>query len=436
MSPRAGLAALVACLRVARTGVAAFLPIRPSRDRALRLLVAAFIGAAAAVATAATFAGAKTDSEAAAGKTNWLTISGFWDGVTGPELVDSASGRGWMGFISGQSRSTLGSLRRVGGKLSFAKTTLAAQGPMFVVGSQLVYHLPDVSGTPGELRTAPLLANGEARTPRAVPDDPEKLPPEELGATVGDGIEVGDRIVWLLGGAKLNDSGNVVRTYLWACCTGSGELSDLTRFIEQGRPTIFEQLAVDSRKRLWVAWLQRSRSAVVGSVKLLQLDPETLAPRTPRAVTLPGGSAATGLKLSCAAFCRAVFTDLFSGDLLASSPGQRSPDRMASGTRENGANLLAATNRSGRLTAAYIASRSPDPAKAQLHEIEVVSGDPTGSHPRRLAAVDLPDAVGPSADLYQNAYGTFVPGGLVYFAFYYPGGTKTHILAGFLPVAH
>jgi hypothetical protein len=95
---------------------------------------------------------------------------------------------------------------------------------------------------------------------------------------------------------------------------------------------------------------------------------------------------------------------------------------------------LSAGIASSRLTAAYIASRSPDPAKAQLHEIEVVVGDDRGSHPRRLGAVDLPDAVGPSSDLYQTAYATFVPGGLVYFTFYHAGGTKTRVLAGFLPL--
>ncbi len=397
-----------------------------------RTVVAVFI---TAVATVAILGGAPGAAPSAAAKPKWLTISGFWDGVTGPSVIGSASGRGWIGITNSQSRSSLGSLGRVGGRLSFAKAAVAAQNPMFIVGSQLVYHLPDVSGKPGELRAAPLLANGKVGTPRAVTDDPEKIPPQELEPVVEDGIEIGDRMVWLLGGAKLSDSGNLVKSYLWACCTSSGELSDLTRFIKQGRPTIFEQLGLDSKKRLWVAWLQRSRSAVVGPVKLLELDPETLAPRMPGAVTLHGGSTATGFDLSCAAFCRVVMSDLFSGDLLASSPGQRSPTRMASGTRENPADLLATSDRSGRLTAAYIASRSPDPAKAQVHEIEVVIGDARGSHPRRLAAVDLPDAIGPSADLYQTAYATFVPGGLVYVAFYYPGRTKVRILAGFLPLA-
>lgn len=401
-------------------------------QRRTRMVVAVFIAAAAAVAIAG---GAPGAAPSATTTPKWLTISGFWDGVTGPEVVGSASGRGWIGLIDSQSRSSLGSLGRVRGRLSFAKAAVAAQTPMFIVGSQLVYHLPDVSGKPGELRAVPLLANGKVGTPRAVPDDPESIPPQELGAVVEDGIQIGDRMVWLLGGAKLNDSGNLVKSYLWACCTSRGELSDLTRYIKQGRPTIFEQLGLDSKKRLWVAWLQRSRSAVVGSVKLLELDPETLAPRMPTAATLPGGTTATGFELSCAAFCRVVMSDLLSGDLLASSPGQRSPTRMASGTRESPANLLATSDRSGRLTAAYIASRSPDPAKAQVHEIEVVSGDTRGSHPRRLAVVDLPDAIGPSDDLYQTAYATFVPGGLVYFAFYYPGRTKTRVLAGFLPLA-
>ena len=399
------------------------LPGKPDR-------LAAFVAAAAVVAAGLGVARGTTAAPAAAGaKPKWLTVSGFWDGVTGPEVVGSASGRGWMGFSS-ETRSTLGSLRRVGARLSFAKATLSARSPMVIVGSQLLYHLPDVSGKPGELRAAPLLANGKIGIPRAVPDDPEPLAPQELNPAVIDSVEIGDRTVWLLGGSRDAPP----KSYLWVCCSGNSGLVDLTRFIGQGRRNFFTQLGLDSRKRLWLAWLESSGSAVAGSVKLLELDPVTLAPRTPRAATLSGGTP-TRFELSCAAFCRVVMSDLFSGDLLASSPGQPSPTRMASGSREYPAGLLAATDRSGHLTAAYIASRSPDPAKAQVHEIEVVSGDARGSHPRRLGVVDLPDSIGPSDDLYQNAFATFVPGGLVYYGFYYPGGTRTRVLAGFLPLA-
>src|SRR5262249_41970289 len=120
----------------------------------------------------------------AAAKPSWQMISGFWPSGSGPEVVGSASGRGWLGFWrdDGGSRSTvLGSLRRVGGKLSFSKTLLrASTGPEMIVGSQLFYHLggPGGGGEPGELRAVTLLPNGGVGTPRAVPDDPQKVPPE------------------------------------------------------------------------------------------------------------------------------------------------------------------------------------------------------------------------------------------------------------------
>lgn len=372
----------------------------------------------------------------AAAKPKWLTISGFWDGTIAPEPVGTASGRGWIGFYSSASRWAFGSLGRAGGRLSFVKAALAAQRPLFVLGSELVYHLPDASGKPGELRTAPLLSNGSIGTPRAVPNDPEKIPPQELDPVVTDGIRVGGRIVWLLEGAKLS-GGNLAKAYLWACCTSTGQLSDLTRFIKQARMNLSWQLGVDSKNRLWVTWLQPSRTAVVGPVKLLELDPETLAPRTSTAATLGGGSTATTFELSCAAFCRVVMTDLLSGDLLASSPGQRSAIRMASGTRNQPATLLAASDSSGRLTAALIASRSPGPAKAPVERIDVVRGDARGSHARSVASVDLPSVIDPTDydhfALYATAVATFVPGGLEYFALY--RGTPSRVLAGYVPIA-
>jgi len=273
--------------------------------------------------------GAKGAAASPAAKPKWLTISGLWDGVTAPWVVDSASGRGWIGlprFSQGGMGLALSSLRRTGGKLTFAKAVLAAQGPMFIVGSQLFFHLPSVSGFPGELQEADLLANGTVGTPRAVPDDPEKIPPQQLRPAVGTALPVGDRLVWLLSGAKMTEGGNVARTYLWACCSTTGELRELTRFIKQGGRNVF-QLGLDSKKQLWLAWLHFSGGAGVGSVKLLELDRETLAPRTPRATTLPG-DAATGFELSCAAFCRVVMSELSSGDLLSSSPRDRSPIRM------------------------------------------------------------------------------------------------------------
>ncbi len=383
------------------------------------IAVAATIGAGVAGGTT----GAATSATA---KPRWLTVSGFWDGVTGPEVVDSASGRGWMGFIS-QPRSTFGSVGRARGRLSFARTSLAAWAPMFVVGSQLAYHLPDVSGTPGELRAVPLLANGKVGTPSALQDDPEKIPPQELSPVVVAGIPVGGRSVWALTGNR-----STTRSYLWACCSTTGELSSLTQLIPQGGRTMAWQLGLDAKGRLWLAWLERGRTAVLGSVKIVELDPATLAPRTAKPLSFPDGGTSTGFVLTCGTLCRLVASQL-EGQILTWSPGERSPITMAKGTRDRPAALLAASDRSGHLAAAF--SRSPDPTKAPLHEIAVVVGDARGAHARRTSAVALPDAVGPSSDLYLNAYATFAPGGLVYFAFYYPGGTKTRVLVGVLPIA-
>jgi hypothetical protein len=365
----------------------------------------------------------------AAPKPQWLIVRGFWDGSTGPEPVGTASGRGWMGFFRSPTRWELGSLRRSGGKLSFARATVAAQRPIFIVGSQLVYHLPDISGKPGDVRTAPLLPNGTVGAPRALAGDPEKLAPQELDPVITTGVQVGGRTVWLLSGAKV-EGGNLKKEYRWACCTSTGELSDLTAFVRQGKLSFFWQFGVDSKKRLWLAWLEAPSNGVVGAVKLLELEPETLAPRTSTAATLPGARAATAVKLSCAALCRVVMTDLFTGNLLASSPGGRVPIKMASGSRQYPATLLGASDSAGRLTAAYISTRlSP---QKQVQRIEIVRGDARGANARTVASLDLPDGLEQQhpdhVALYATAVGTFAPGGLVYFGLY--RGEPNRVLGG------
>ena len=132
-----------------------------------------------------------------------MTISGFWPEGAGTSVVGTAAGRGWIGFADGDSRTTLGSIRRVGGRLSFVRTTLAARNPMMIVGSQLVYHLSDGSGTPGPLRAAALLPDGKVGTPRAVTDDPEGIPPQQLNPVAIGAVDVGDHIVWIMSGAKI-----------------------------------------------------------------------------------------------------------------------------------------------------------------------------------------------------------------------------------------
>jgi len=408
-----------------------------------RKLIAA-LAAAAVVALMGTVAGATTESAAsAAGKPKWLTIPAFWDGVSGPWVVGSASGRGWLGLprFDGDSLSTLlGSLHHVRGKASFAKVVLTrSQGPMMIVDSSLVYHLPDVSGTPGELRTAPLLADGSVGNPRAVADDPEKIPPQDFDPVVADGIQVGDRNVWVLTGYKSTQSGGVAARYLWACCPSAGELSPLSRFFDPKRNMGLLQLGRDNKGRLWLAWSDLYFRKAWGAVKMVELDPDTLVPRTSKAFVAPAPDSWLRPKLVCADNCRIVVQDL-GGDIFTWAPGERVPTRMGLGTRQTPATLLDASFRSGHLEVASVKPGSKlvkvGAGFANVFEISVVRGDARGSHARRVGSVEVPGSSGdPTRDAYIIAgygYATLVPGGLVYFMPYNAvrSYTKTRLITG------
>jgi hypothetical protein len=392
--------------------------------------------AAAAVALGAAVAAGTTGADAsAASKPKWLLIRGFWPSGTGPEVGGSASGRGWLGFAKGEgeSRSTiLGSLRRVEGRSSFAKTVVTkSQGPMMIVGSQLFYHLPG-SGRPAELRGVPLLPNGSVGMPKALPDDPESIPPQEYRPLVADGIQVGDRFVWVLTGSRRGTA----LDFLWACCSLTGGLTDLSRFINHKRVMDFLQLGLDAKGRLWLAWLDVYVRKVWGAVRMVELDPDTLSPRTPKTFVSPAPDSWLRPELVCADLCRAVVGDL-GGDIFTWAPGERSATRMGLGTRRSPATLLDATFRSGKLVVASAKSLRLRRPPWNVEEITIVRGDARGSRARRVGSV-APAPFGSSSPFQWQPpiHGTFVPGGLVFFKKYYnfrrPG--QTRVLAGSLPL--
>jgi hypothetical protein len=331
------------------------------------------------------------------------------------------------------SRSTiLGSLRRVGGKTSFAKVHLPkSQGPMTIVGSQLFYHLPDISGKPGELRVVPLLANGGIGTPSAPPVDPERVPPEAYEPLVMDGIQVGDRVVWLLGGSRGGATLN-----LWACCSRAGELSPLTRFVDPRRPVRSMRFGLDSRGRLWLAWLGLSPRKSWGGVNMVELDPNTLSPRTPTPIVAPGPrSWVEPLHLVCGDLCRALAVDL-GGGIITWAPGERSVTAMRLGTRASPAGLLDASFRAGKLalaTAKTLTYRRP-PWSAE--QISILRGNARGANARRVSSV-APTPFRPTSTFMwaPPIRGFFVPGGLVFFKTYYNfrRDSQTRVLVGSLP---
>jgi hypothetical protein len=266
-------------------------------------------------------------------------------------------------------------------------------------------------------------------TPSTVSADPERVPPERYRPQVKGGVQVGDRTVWLLTGGT-----GFGKQYMWACCSTAGGLTDLTRFIDQGRGMLFWQLGLDAGGRLWLAWLEHGH-AVLGRVRMIELDSATLDPHTPTTFAVPGSATSTGFELICAAVCRVVMSRL-GGDIVTWSPGERSPTRLASGTRNNPANLLAASYRSGGVTVAYSFTRSVSPLKSSVIAIRVVRGDSRGAHPRRVGSVDVPSVLNPMDPdhvvMNLGNDGTFTTDGLVFFATYEGEGTR--VLAGLVRV--
>jgi hypothetical protein len=311
----------------------------------------------------------------AAAKPKWLVLTGFWPRGSGTEVAGSASGRGWLGFVNGdgESRSTiLGSLRQVGSRLSFAKTVLAAsRGPEMIVGEQLFYHLPSSSG---ELRSVSLVASGGVGMPTAVPDDPERIAPQQYHPIVHDGIEVGDRLVWVLTGSR----GGTRLDFLWACCSRTGALSDLSRLISHRRVMSFLQLGRDNKGRLWLAWLDVQLQKVWGGVRMVELDPDTLSPRTANTFGAPAPDSWLRPQLVCADLCRVVMGDL-GGDIFTWAPGERSPTRMRSGTRQLPATLLDASFRSGNLVVASAKTLRLRRPPWSMEQIAIVRGDDRGA---------------------------------------------------------
>lgn len=392
---------------------------------------------AAVMLGAAVAAGAQAAATSGGAKPNWLLIPGFWPSGSGPDVAGAASGRGWVGFPrdDGGSRSmVLGSLRRSGGKLSFAKTVLAAShGGGLIVGSDLYYHYDDkASGKPGELRRVPLLANGRLGTPGAVAGDPERIPPEEYEPLVEAGVQAGNRLVWVLSGTR--GGINAQLDFLWACCSSTGQLSDLSRFIDRKRAMRFLQLGRDTKGRVWLAWLAAFPRKVWGAVRLIELDPQTLAPRSPK-ITTPSPESWMQPRLVCAAACRIVAMDL-GGAIISWAPGERSVTVLRLGERTNPATLLDAHVQSAHLVLAISTRVDLKKPPWRLDEIAIVRADARGAHPLRVAsAAPAPFAANSPFQWQPPINASFVSGGLVYFKRYlnFRDQEQTRVLLGFLP---
>ena len=298
-------------------------------------------------------------------------------------MIGAASGRGWIGFAAANRPMVLAAVQGSGAKLSVVTTTSVPAQNGLILGSELLYHPPHISGKGGELGSVPLLANGRVGASGPVPGDPESKVSQEYGPRVFNAIRIGARTVWLIGGGESRGISSF-KPRLWACCTETGEARELTSPVLARTPNAHSaQLGLDAAGKLWLAWSNPAR--------MVELDPATLAPRTAPSV-IPGGTP-DKLTLLCDVACRVVEYDSgTTAGIFSWAPGERSRTRIVRPTRRGLHTivpaLLAASYRAGGLTVAYALAGGNPMTGASL--VRVVRGDARGSRGRVVGSTEIP----------------------------------------------
>jgi hypothetical protein len=330
------------------------------RPRWARTTVAALVTVAVSV-SATTLAGAAPAAPAPGG---WQTIPGvradFGQGIA---AVGWASGRAWVALTgAGGNTMSVTSATVAGRRLRGFETTRlnASLYVRIIAGSELVYSVSQTNSD--SLAARQLLPTGRLGPP-TVPLDPKPIAPnQDLSAQAV--LRVGGRTVWALPGDSRTGS------VLWVCCAADGSGQNLTRFISRSSPPRPVHLGLDGRGRLWLSWHDAS------GVKIVELDPATLVPRTATPIRAPG-RVVERFHMACAATCRLVI-EAFRVGILSWAPGERSPTTIARAVNvgeKRAPWLLAAAYRSGKLAAAYIPYDAP-------FGVRVVRGDARGARPR------------------------------------------------------
>jgi hypothetical protein len=363
----------------------------------------------------------------AAAKPRWQHLADL-DG--GPERqltgIAWAEGRAW--FVVGSSKNvTVASAPvRRNALASVATTRMPGPGEWkpIVVGSDLLY-----SSARGSSGIARLLPSGRVAPPAAASPEPlEKAP----GVVVAAAARVGARMVYALaGGQPIGERGNSLPT-LWACCDETGAARDLTSLITRkvASPPRAHSLGVDSAGRLWLAWLDGGETRA--TIRIVELDPSTLAPRSQKALNAPADRVFT-YWLVCAARCRLVFNAARGNprrvSIFSWTPGERSTAKLSvKRTREGYPGILAAAGyRSARLAFAYVQG-SADYGPT----LNVAVGDARGAHARLVASAHVPPRFS-GLPLYAFSAGTLTPSSFV-FAQTYQWGGRSRILATVLPL--
>ena len=377
------------------------------------VLVVALTGVATSVVSG--------DGSAASAATSptWQKIPGLRPeiGSGPPPPIGSASGRVWfaLGGPEGSLSMTATSATVSGGTLKSVKTTRLADEGLYarlIVGSELLYST-DANGV-GKFAyvTRKLLASGGLGAPTPAQFDAAAITTKASLAPQA-GVLVGGRTVWTLPGQTKTFS---PRGVLWVCCTPEGSAVELTKLITSNDiPPLQVRLRVDDRDRLWLAWLDAYQTPRASS-RLVQLDPDTLAPVRSKAFVAPAPGITTLHDLACAATCRVVMWQHRNG-LYSWAPGEGGPTKIdlpkPAKARTDAAAFLAASYRSGGLAIAYTVPAS----KGFGSELRVARGDVRGRRLSVAGSSGIPPYAGPDPNYSPGAVGSpyvaFVPAGLL-----------------------
>jgi hypothetical protein len=169
---------------------------------------------------------------------------------------------------------------------------------------------------------------------------------------------------------------------------------------------------------------------------MVELDPDTLSPRTAQPLVSPGSDYwVQPLRLVCGNLCRAAAVDL-RGGIATWAPGERSVTLMRLGTRTSPPGLLDMSFSSGKLVVGSSRTLNYRRPPWSAEQISIVRGDARGAHARRVRSIaPVPFKTSSTFMWAPPIYGAFVPGGLVFFKLYYNfrNDSQTRVLVGSLP---
>jgi hypothetical protein len=193
-------------------------------------------------------------------------------------------------------------------------------------------------------------------------------------------------------------------------------------------------MGVDSRRRVWLAWLdgrQSHKPTGPASLKLAQIDPVTLEAKSATTLTAslfpsgPGGS--SPFVLACTDACRTVYETVTG---VYSWGGDGAPAQIWARNRlkDSGGHLIDAAGGGSLRVASWSDKSANVPDAGQL--LTTFRGDARGRNPRAITKVDVPRSLPAGGTHYFYPYSlpvpVYTPTALVALALYSggPGGSS------------